>query len=526
MKFSNNNVFKYIFVIVVIALIVGAVYLVYYKNNNNVENVEGDDENETSEEQISIVENLKMGIQSFDTINPILSKNKEVLNIDKLIFEPLINITPDYHLEYCLANDIKKTGDSVYELKINSNIKWQDGSNLLSKDVQYTVNLLKSVDSIYSPNVSHIQSVDLPDSETAVITLDQNVPYFEYYLDFPIVSSSYYFNEDFVNSSKIPIGTGMYKIASIDNDNVLLVINDRWRNIKNYRPKTQSITIHRYNAIGEMFNAFKLGNIDIINTYMSNYSDYVGTMGYNKKEYAGRNFTYLSFNCNDSILQDVVVRKAIAKAINKESIVSTVFSGQKIVANTPLDYGSYLNNSEGVVGFNQDEAKKDLQDNGWVYVSNRWQKTIDRYVKRLTLSLVVNNDDADKVKVANAISDELGAIGIKVNIAKVSSDRYYQYLNEKNYQMILTSVDNSISPDLNYFCGQNNLSNYNNSDVLSGINDADKIKDAEKQANVDVPYVGLYRNRVYLILNANVGGNFEPNGYFTYYHFNEWFRQQ
>ena len=31
-------------------------------------------------------------------------------------------------------------------------------------------------------------------------------------------------NEDFKNSSKIPIGTGMYKIASIDNDNIFLII--------------------------------------------------------------------------------------------------------------------------------------------------------------------------------------------------------------------------------------------------------------------------------------------------------------
>ena len=520
-----NNFFKYIFVIVVIALIIGSVYLVYYKKSSNVES-EVDDEETNQVQQISIVENLKMGVQSFDTLNPLLTKNKEIVNIDKLIFEPLVNITSDYHTENCLAKEVTKTSDNVYTIKLNSNIKWQDGGNLISKDIQYTVEQLKNLDSIYSQNGAHIQSVDIPDSETAIITLDQAVPFFEYYLDFPIVSSSYYFNEDFANSTKIPIGTGMYKIASIDNENILLVTNDRWRNIKNSRPKTQSITIHRYNAIGEMFNAFKLGNIDIINTYMSNYSDYVGTMGYNKKEFLGRNFTYISFNCNDGILSDKAVRKAVSMGINKENLVSTLFAGTKSVANTGLDYGSYLNNFEGVVSYNLDQAKKQLQDSGWVYTGNRWQKTIDRYSRKLILSLVVNENDQERVNVANSISNQLNEIGIKINVAKVSPERYYQYLNEKNYQMILTGVDNSINPDLSYFCGQNNLSNYNNADVASEIMDLNKIKDAQKQVNEDVPYLGLYRNKGYVILNANVGGNFNPNSYFTYYNFNEWFRQQ
>ena len=235
-----NNFFKYIFVIVVIALIIGSVYLVYYKKSSNVES-EVDDEETNQVQQISIVENLKMGVQSFDTLNPLLTKNKEIVNIDKLIFEPLVNITSDYHTENCLAKEVTKTSDNVYTIKLNSNIKWQDGGNLISKDIQYTVEQLKeqlkNLDSIYSQNVAHIQSVDIPDSETAIITLDQAVPFFEYYFDFPIVSSSYYFNEDFANSTKIPIGTGMYKIASIDNENILLVTNDRWRNIKNSRPK-------------------------------------------------------------------------------------------------------------------------------------------------------------------------------------------------------------------------------------------------------------------------------------------------
>ena len=91
MKSSGNNFFKYIFILVVIALIAGAIYIVYDKNKPNVENDE-DVENAVQNNNVSIVENLKMGITNYDTMNPILTKNREIVNIDKLVFDSLINI--------------------------------------------------------------------------------------------------------------------------------------------------------------------------------------------------------------------------------------------------------------------------------------------------------------------------------------------------------------------------------------------------------------------------------------------------
>ncbi len=525
MKSSGNNFFKYIFILVVIGLICGAVYIIYNQDKDEENNNEVVD-NVTEIQDISIVENLKMGITNFDTMNPILTKNREIVNIDKLIFDSLFNITTDYKIENSLATSIEKISDTQYNIKVNTDIKWQDGSSLISRDVSYTIDQIKNTDSIYSSNVNQIANVDTPDSENVIITLNQSVPFFEYNLTFPIVSSRYYMNEEFANSSKIPMGTGMYKIASIDDDNILLIRNDRWKNIKTETPRTQSITIHKYNAIGEIFNTFKLGNIDVVNTYMSNYSDYVGTLGYNKREYAGRDYDFLSFNCSDNILSDVNVRKAINYAINKENIISTVLNNSKYVSNSPLDYGSYLYKNDGQISFNQDEAKSTLQNGGWTYASNRWQKNINGYVRNITLSLVVNQNNEERVRVAENIKSQLADVGIKINVVKVNDDKYYDYLNKKNYQMILTGVTNSVNPDLTYFYGNGNISNYYNEEVLSKINSLDSYSDVQKIVNEEVPHIGLYRNRGAVILNLNVGGDFAPNSAFLYYNFYKWYRQQ
>ncbi len=525
MKSSSNNFFKYIFIIVVIALICGAVYILYYSNNKEGEE-DSENYNSTEEEGISIVENLKMGITNYDTMNPILTKNRDIVNIDKLVFDSIFNVTSDYRLETSLGTSINMTSETSYEIKVDSNIRWQDGSQLTSSDIKYTIEQIKNTNSIYLSNVQDIVSVETPDSETVVINLSRSVPFFEYNLTFPVVSSRYYFGEDFVNSSKIPMGTGMYKIASINDDNILLIMNDKWKDFKTNQPRTQSITLHKYNAIGEIFNTFKLGNVDLVNTYMTNYSDYIGTIGYNKREYYGRDYDFLSFNCNDNILSDPAVRKAISYAINKDSIVSTIFGNSKVVSNGPLDYGSFLYNGENVITFNQDLAKRTLQDAGWTYTNNRWQKNINGYVKKLNLSLVVNESNSDRVNVANQLKNQLSEVGIIINVVKIDDNRYYNYLNNKDYQLILTGVSSSVSPDLSYFYGYGNISNYYNEEVFSKINSVDTIKEAQKIVNEEVPNIGLYRNKGTIILNSNVGGDFSPNSNFLYYNFNKWYRQQ
>lgn len=374
-------------------------------------------------------------------------------------------------------------------------------------------------------NVERIAKIDTPDSETCIITLDRPVNFFEYYLSFPILPSMYYQNEDFGTTTKIPIGTGMYKIASIDNDNIFLIKNDRWRNAKDNSPMTQNITIHKYNAIGETFNSFKLGNVDLVHTSMENYTDYVGTLGYNKRDIKERDYDFLALNCNDRILSDANVRKAISYAINKSDIVSSVYGSARVVSESPLDYGSYLHDENTKDSFNQDEAKRKLQDGGWQYKSGSWTKYINGRQERLSINLSVNEDEGRK-KVANIIKEQLGNIGIGVNVIQISNARYSEILSNKGYQMIISGITNSIDPDLSYFYGSGNLANYENSDIQSKLSDLNNYKDIEKQALEDSPYIGLYRNKSELILNANMGGNFAPTFFNIYNNFEQWYRQQ
>lgn len=526
----KSNVFKYIFIIFAICIIIYSIYAIYFKDKDVPEE---NNENETQE--IVELKDIRLGISNFDTINPLISNNKEILNIDKLIFEPLMNITSDYKLEMCLATECSKISDTSYVIKIDNNKKWQDGSSFIAKDVQFTIDRLKEGKSVYSYNVEKVNSVEILDSSTIRINLVEPVPFFEYNLTFPILPNNYYIGEDFYASTKTPIGTGMYKISSIDGTNITLEKNQKWWNKENADSKIETINIKIFSEVGEVYNSFKLGNIDIFTTSNYNLENYIGTIGYAKYEFSGRNFDYLAFNCQSDILKNSEVRKAIGYAIDKTNIVSTIYNNNSYVSNFPIDYGNYLYTDNSVSsGYNQEQAKKVLQDNGWEYKNNRWQKKEGYNTKRMNLKLTVNKEDSNRVAVAENIKAQLEQIGINITINKVSSSAYNSILQSKNYEMILTGVYNSYSPNVETFFGTNNLQNYSNDELNNILNDVKNIKDEnllkEKYNkiieiyNSELPFLSLYRNKVTVVRSQNLAGEITPNNYFSYYNFNTWSR--
>ena len=220
-----SSIFKYIFIIFAVGIIAYAGYRIY--NNQNKEEENNQDSSTVVEE--NIIRDLRMGITNYDTMNPLITQNKDIINIDTLIYEPLFNLTKDYQLEPCLAKECSKTGDKIYVVKTVSNAVWHDNTPLTAKDIAFTIDLLKKGNSVYSYNVAHIAETEVIDATTLKITLDSDIPFFEYNLIFPIMSSNYYYGEDFFTSNKMPIGTGRYKITNISSNNVTLAKFDKWK---------------------------------------------------------------------------------------------------------------------------------------------------------------------------------------------------------------------------------------------------------------------------------------------------------
>lgn len=524
------NFVKYIFIAILISLIGFAIYFIYNK-------VGDEDENKAQEEiqEVQYSKEITIGISNYDNINPILTNNKEIINISKLVFEPLISLDEEYKKELCLAKECAKINSKSYLIKINNDIKWSDGTNLKVEDIEFTINKLKEGNSVYSSNVSEVSQVQLIDDSTIRIDLNKENDFFEYNLVFPILQKSNYTNGD-LSKNSMPNGTGMYKITSIDSNKIVLEKNDNWSQ-KDKNPKIEKINLLLFSDMGELYNSFKIGNVDVIHTSNINYNQYIGTLGYKVKEYKGRELDFLSLNCENEILSQKEVRKVISFAIDKSNIIQEVYNNKYYISDCVIDYGTYLYKKENVsLGYNIEQSKKILSEAGWTYKNNKWQKkNTSGTTKKLSLNLVVQTNNENRLKVAELIKEQLEQIGIEITIKKVTDSQYKEYLQNKNYDIILTGINNGFSNDLQYFYGEGNIANYNNTEVKDIINELKNISDdnlaCEKYNKLfeitqeDMPYITLYRNKNILILNQKMSGEFNPNNYSLFYNLESWCKQ-
>lgn len=524
-----------IFIILFIALIVFAIYKTQNKSNSN-ENLE----EETQKSQTMLSSELRVAIVEFDNINPILSNNKNVQDISRLIYEPLITYTNDYKLEPCLATEWTKSGDKTYLVKLREGVKWSNGSDFTSSDVQFTVDILKdkNIQSIYSYNVKNIENINIIDEYTLKFELFEEDLFFEYNLTFPIMSEKYYENASFTSEvkNKKPVSTGMFYISETDSYDIVLKKNMNWWNINNKNSKIGKITVNLYDSMNGLFTDFKNSKLDLFTTSNLNYEKYLEDEKYNQVQYINRNYFYLALNCDSDFLSSAAVRKAIAMTIDKKSIIDKLYGGKYKQSDNLLGFGSFITNNQKIeTNLDRDKAQDELVNDGWSYENDYWRrKDSFRYLK-LELKILVNKNNREHVKIANEIKDNLRKIGISSKIVEAEGKKYDSYIRNNDYDIVVIEKIYGYSPNLSNYFGEGNFANYNNEDIYSKISEYRYVSSNEEIANKDLeilaicneetPYISLFYNTNTLISKNELQGKIEPNSYNIFYNIETWYRE-
>lgn len=530
---KSNNLFKYIFAAVVTVLVIYTIFIITQNKSK---------EDSKSLDQTSTVSNiqtdLRFAIAEFDTINPITTNNRNVQEITKIIYEPLITLNENYKLEYCLAEEIAKADDYSYIVKLRKGVLWENQSIFSVDDVIYTIDVIKDLEArgiatIYAENIRHIVDLEFIDNNTLKIKLDTPIDFFEYNLTFPIMCKSYYEGEDFAVSEKKPIGTGMFKVSEISENVIKLIPNEYYWNTSK-KPMATQISINLYGTIGEVYSAFKNGEIDILSVKIPDIETYIGTLGYNKIEYKSREYDFLSINTADELLSDINVRKALSLFIDKNNIVAGLGQGY-VVSNFSLDMGNWLYTKNLNIDTNIEQATQILTGNGWTYVNNVWQKNINGRNRRLEISISVSEENAQRVQAVENIKNQLANYGIIVDIKYLNQNAYIEAINNKNYQVLLTGVTVGYTPSLRTFFGENNIANYYNQEIMDLMNEVSNTTDENILYNdynrmydiylEEVPYIGLYRNTDIIVFNQGLVCNLTANSYNIYHNIEKWYRQ-
>ena len=142
----KSNIIKYIFIVFVIFIIIFAIYKINFENQEKTQNIQ-ENTVQTAQETESI---LKIGISDFDNINPLITKNEDIISISTILYEPLLELTSDYGIELKLAEEWSKSDSTTYLVKLKNGIKWEDGTNVTGQDVKFTIEKLQEGKSVYS----------------------------------------------------------------------------------------------------------------------------------------------------------------------------------------------------------------------------------------------------------------------------------------------------------------------------------------------------------------------------------------
>lgn len=138
---------------------------------------------------------------------------------------------------------------------------------------------------------------------------------------------------------------------------------------------------------------------------------------------------YIGFNTEKEPFNDPKVRQAITHAFDSEAVLEGVYNGSGTPAEAPL--------APGVLGYSEDLEGLD-------YNMERAQELLDEAgIEDLTINLMVNDDNPERVDVALWLQESLSTLGITVNVEQVEWGAYLAATGAGEHDMFILGWSNS-----------------------------------------------------------------------------------
>ena len=152
--------------------------------------------------------------------------------------------------------------------------------------------------------------------------------------------------------------------------------------------------------------------------------------------------TYMLFNNQDPVLKDPRVRRAIALALDRRSIVAAKYGGRAVLATGILPPTHWAYNPE-VARYDHDIARaRQLLDEAGLRPNARGVR----------LHLVYKTSaDAFRVTIARVIAGQLAAVGIDVEVRSFEFGTFFADIKRGNYQIATMQSPEIVEPDFHYW---------------------------------------------------------------------------
>ena len=368
------------------------------------------------------------------SFHPVSAENRANLTLAPLLYEPLFELDHSFQAVPVLCQSYSASGDMLtWTFVLRSGVTFSDGTPLTGQIVADALNLARQAGSRYASRLADISAVT-GEEGSVTVTLSRPNGSLPVLLDIPIA----------YGSGDRPLGTGPYLLSG-EGDSLSLAARSGWWQNKSL--PAQEIPLVSVEQSDDLISSFAAGDISLVDVDLmgTNALGYSGS--YETWDYATTDLLYLGFNTRSGPCQTAEVRQALARAIDRESIVQVDFARHAVVSTLPVHPDSPLYN---------DQLAQAL-----AYSPERLAEELDclRLANR-SLELLVNSENTAKVAAAQRIAYQLEAAGVQVTLTKLPFDDYAAALSRGDFDLYLGEVVLTADFDLSALLSSSGSLNY------------------------------------------------------------------
>ncbi len=424
---------------------------------------------------------IKIGVITTDNLLEANPSNVILSELNKYSKDMLLEINEDYTITYRVVSKVEKVSNSEYILTRN------EESKVSIEEIKNAIDNHKSnKNSIYYNKLMSVNSTEVVNANTLNIKLKEDNPYFIYNLDIVLDTA-----KDRVKYTQDKSSTES-----------MLVLN-RHKSADKQNPL--KIIVTSYKDVYAAAQAYKEKQINVFVTNAENVQNVLGKYEYNITAYRNGQSVFLLGNSKSNVYSKQEVRKAIAYSIDRDGIIKDILKSKGVKIDLPYIYDD--------VKYKYDiyAAENLLLTNGYTKSNKVYSKTEKGVKTTLELDLILNKQDEVKVGMAEKIKNNLGSIGIKINVEKLTEEKLQTRIKKGDYDLLLASVNLNNSPDISFV--QDKLFT---TEVIKEVKEnIDKTNIQELNKNINslqttlseqISAIGIYSDVSYLVYSKDIIG--------------------
>jgi peptide/nickel transport system substrate-binding protein len=386
----------------------------------------------------------ELGVTTFNPIK--VELNHEAMN---LIFDKLIEWGIDGKFYPALAESWIISEDGLtWNMTLKQGVKFHDGTPFNSEVVKWFLKEMETGPSGYM--VASLDTVEITGPYSVIIHMKYPDPnmFFNMSQSFMAVPSMVAYKkygEEF--GIKHVVGSGPYRFESWSPGNELVLVKNEeytWGPgmVKNKGPAIIDKVIYKdMKEESTRFLELKTGKLDVVFAVPTMFIEKIEA---DKKlsivSLPGDSLYHMIMNTQSAPLDDKLVRKGIALAVNQESITKNVFAGAGKPAYTFLvdSLPASRIDQKDQIRFDLEGSKAAFEEAGWKMGPNGIR--IDKEGKKLELKLLAKNESSYR-RSAVVIQAQLAKAGVDVKITLMDPSSIRAYYKKGEHQLAVRSYD-------------------------------------------------------------------------------------